>query len=412
MFRTLKMYFGNRRTRTRNFCISIGLFFCIIYIIRVNHTGLYIVKYPGDQQNRNFDEYLMKYENNYWTKTDTKKILFWTPFFNSWVWLDDAVKALKTCPVSCSVTNDRATLEDSDAVLFHANDLWKHKGFFATIHNVDVEMPYTRSPNQIWAVLSWEPLMYMWGTIKPHVFNWTIMYRRESTIYNPFTSYYKMSDEELNQQPKAKETTNYFKQKSKFATTLVSNCKDQARRYRIIKELQKYIDLDYFGYCSGNINCPAGVPASECGHKHLKHYKFYLAFENSYCRDYVSEKFWNAVDRRQIPVIAATKYNTELLPPKSYLNVFDFPNIKALAEQMIEIGQNETLFNSYFDWMQSYKVDSTSSYCRMCKELHANRPAQSYADMEGWLQDDVCYKSTPWSLVSEFLDRLMFDLGF
>jgi hypothetical protein len=255
-------------------------------------------------------------------------------------------------------------------------------------------MPKTRTPDQVWAVLSWEPMTFMWGKIKPDTFNWTVLYRRESSIYNPFTTWYKMTPEELKTNTKTKNTENFLLQKSKFASTMVSNCFDQSKRYRIIRELQRYVEVDNFGKCSGNIICKAGIPTTECGKMYLKDYKFYLAFENSFCRDYVSEKFWNALDRHQIPVIAAPKYTLELLPPNSYLNVFDFPSIEALANRMKEIANNATLYNSFFDWMQFYKQDQESVYCKLCRELHANRPAQSYVDMEGWIQDDMCYKST------------------
>ncbi|XP_052782802.1 alpha-(1,3)-fucosyltransferase C-like [Mya arenaria] len=403
------MFRLRRRSNRPILYLAATILLFIVYRIWLKHNFL---QYPGDQLNRNFTKYITKYEKNYWEKADTKKILFWTPFFGSWGWMEDAQKQLPQCPVSCTATSDKSTLTDADAVMFHTNDFWKYKGFLATIKNVDIELPKLRTPNQVWALFSWEPMIYHWGNIPPNIMNWTMLYRRESSIYMPFTSYYKMTQKEITQEStKAKETTNYFQEKTKFATTMVSNCNDQARRYRIIDELQQYIDLDYFGKCSGKIICKAGVPTTECGEMNFKKYKFYLAFENSFCRDYVSEKFWNALDRRQIPVIAAPKYNLEMLPPNSYLNVFDFPSIKAVAERMIEIGSNEALFNSFFEWTKFYKKDNTSIYCKLCKELHANRPAQSYSDMEGWVRDDVCFKSSPWLLATTFIDRLLFTIG-
>lgn len=386
------------------------LFIIILLLVKrlIGELCGYMPADPGDQLNRDFDKYVTKFENNYRKKSNMKKILMWTPFFGGWSWFNDAKNAMGTCSASCVVTKDKSEVETSDAVLFHANDLWKYKGLRGTIHNVDIEMPNYRTANQVWAVLSWEPMTFMWGKIKPHTFNWTVLYRRESTVYNPFTQYYRKTPEELKADQVPVENRNYLREKNKFAATLVSNCQDQAKRYRIIRELQRYIDLDYFGYCSGNINCPAGVPTAECGKKYMKDYKFYLAFENSFCRDYVSEKFWNALDRRQIPVIAAPKYNLEMLPPNSYLNVFDFPSIKALADRMTEIGNNETLYSSFFKWLPLYKVDSESIYCKICKELHANRPAQSYVDIEGWIQDDICYKSTVSKLCNICIIPILF----
>jgi len=385
------MFSSRRKASKYHLLIFLGFVF-LFFIYRIYKKN-HVIQYPGDQINRDFEKYMTYYENNYWKKTESKKVLFWTPFFGGWSWYEDAVKILPTCPDKCTASKDQSEVQSADAILFHANDLWKHRGLIATIYNPSVGLPEWRSPNQIWGMYSWEPLMYMWGNTKPNTFNWTLLYRRESTIYMPFTGYYKLSDEELKNNPNKKEDRNYFKEKTKFASTMVSNCVDQAGRYKFLHELNNYIDLDNFGKCSGKYVCPAGVPTTECGKKHLAIYKFYLAFENSYCRDYVSEKFWNALDRRQIPVIAAPKYNLELLPPNSYLNVFDFPTIKDLADRMIEIGSNEELYNSYFEWTKYWRLNGTSVYCKLCRELHANRRAQSYADFEGWLRDDICYKS-------------------
>ncbi len=40
-----------------------------------------------------------------------------------------------------------------------------------------------------------------------------------------------------------------------------------------------------------------------CLHQIGKEYKFYLAFEQVLCEDYVTEKFWNALSRRVVPIV-------------------------------------------------------------------------------------------------------------
>ena len=70
----------------------------------------------------------------------------------------------------------------------------------------------------------------------------------------------------------------------------------------------------------------------------------------------MSEKYWFAIERHQIPVVAASKTNTEMMLPNSYLNVVDFSTIKDLADRMVEIANNETLFNSFFRWKNTTSV--------------------------------------------------------
>jgi len=64
-------------------------------------------------------------------------------------------------------------------------------------------------------------------------------------------------------------------------------------------ELGKYIQLDIYGSC-GTLSCTrysGGSPGQDpCSNMLRKDYKFYLAFENSNCRDYITEKlYWNAL---------------------------------------------------------------------------------------------------------------------
>ena len=56
--------------------------------------------------------------------------------------------------------------------------------------------------------------------------------------------------------------------------------------------LSRYIKVDIYGKCSPNgLKC-ARSKNEECMDELQKDYKFYLAFENSNCRDYISEKFF------------------------------------------------------------------------------------------------------------------------
>ena len=76
--------------------------------------------------------------------------------------------------------------------------------------------------------------------------------------------------------------------------------------YWNIKELKKYVGVDVYGAC-GDKKCPEkfrnGTLTSDCRAILADEYKFYLAFENSLCRDYITEKFFSVLELDTVPVV-------------------------------------------------------------------------------------------------------------
>ena len=81
---------------------------------------------------------------------------------------------------------------------------------------------------------------------------------------------------------------NYAEGKTKIAAWFVSNCASQSKRMEMVRELQKYIDVDVYGDC-GTMKCPR-KREEDCRQMAAKTYNFYLSLENSLCLDYVTEK--------------------------------------------------------------------------------------------------------------------------
>jgi len=85
-----------------------------------------------------------------------------------------------------------------------------------------------------------------------------------------------------------------FVGKTKLVAWFVSNCNAVNGRENYVNELRQYIDVHVYGVC-GDLSCPRS-DARRCFDMLATDYKFYLAFENSNCRDYITEKFyWNAL---------------------------------------------------------------------------------------------------------------------
>ena len=93
-----------------------------------------------DNKDEEMEKHLEKPEN----KTETKKILYWTPWWlrNSKDWFFGVGGGVfQDCPVNNCIISDRSTVSDVhtfDALIFHSWHLFK----------TDIEFPVTRSHNQ------------------------------------------------------------------------------------------------------------------------------------------------------------------------------------------------------------------------------------------------------------------------
>lgn len=203
-------------------------------------------------------------------KFSSKKLI--VVLFNSH---DLSVHALKSshCPLDkCTFTNDQSMIEQADSVVFGYNP-------------EPVAIPHRRQ-HQVWIYHNLESPQY--GTNIPAIqMNWTATYRSDSVIVTPYAKFtpYKNYTDLPHQAPR-----NYAAGKTKVAAIFVSNCYAQNGRLEYLEELKKYVRIDVYGKC-GNLRCDRNK--TEACHDMLKRdYKFYLAFENSNCRDYITEKFF------------------------------------------------------------------------------------------------------------------------
>ena len=121
--------------------------------------------------------------------------------------------------------------------------------------------------------------------------NFTVTYRSDSTIVTPYERFVTFAN--TTRLPR-RSKVDYAAGKSKLVAAFVSNCYSSNKRAKYIKELQQHIDVHVYGFC-GNYTC-SRYDREGCLKMLKKDYKFYLAFENANCRDYITEKlYWNAL---------------------------------------------------------------------------------------------------------------------
>lgn len=307
----------------------------------------------------------------------------------------------------CSVHNCELTYKDSalskaDAVMVH---------FHRTTGPDDLP-PRTR-PDQKWIWLSDESMYNTFMMAKNKdisqyngKFNWSMNYRMNADVPVPYGRTILLTDaekENIN-------TIDYFALKNKTVAIMGSNCGGRNGRWQYVKLLQVHMQVDTYGGC-GTLKCP-GHFTKDC--PLISHYKFYLAFENSNCDEYLTEKvWWNAFEKGAVPVVMGSKKEVykKLLPPGSFIYVEDFKTPKELAEHLLYIASNREAYNGYHEWRRKFKVlnehgyfaSEVFHYCRICEALNYNDPKPKvYNHLEEfWNKDKNCYESKWQAMLKE-----------
>lgn len=223
----------------------------------------------------------------------TKLILFWNEFFRFKHFRYGVGKRTPfvdhQCPVSnCELTEDKSRLDEADLVIVHMKNKYK-------------AIPKHRAnPDQRWVFFLFESPMNADFSSKNlnGIFNLTTTYRLDSDVYS---AYHNSLNFKWQPNDTFDENYDYAAQKPKLAFTLVSNCLAASDRLSYLQELKKYIAVDIYGLC-GEKKC-AFQSEHDCHKKLSNEYKFYFAFENSFCKDYITEKFFKVVNLDIVPVV-------------------------------------------------------------------------------------------------------------
>lgn len=232
-------------------------------------------------------------------------------------------------------------------------------------------------------------------------YNWTMTYRLDSDIpliYGRIrpeesapTSFEPVTDSI--QQAKLK---SYASGKTKLVAWMVSHCKTDGRREDFVRQLKRHINVDIYGDC-GKLQCDRSQLFSSrpnCFDMIESKYKFYLSFENSICEDYVTEKFFNIMQRNIIPVVYGGVNYSRIAPPHSFIDARQFTP-KELADYLLLLNANDTLYNQYFWWKSLYTVESDveqmarRGFCDLCEKLHSDRNFQTKTNLTAIWKDKI-----------------------
>ncbi|CAH1798488.1 unnamed protein product [Owenia fusiformis] len=304
---------------------------------------------------------------------------------------EQIVDMFRECPdLKCEFTHDERAIADSAAVI---------------IHNVEehlYSMP-KRQPGQLWLYYDLESPGFMMGSetatylTNQKMFNGTINYSPSSQVWLPYgkyngthiwiynSIYYMFLDKRID----------FAARKNKLLFWAVSNCYAKSKRQDYVKELIKNVKVDIYGGC-GPLNCPR---SKDCENTLFKTYKFYLAFENYVCQDYITEKLWLTLATREtVPIVIGGANHEKYLPPKSYIDIRDFATPADLANYLQKLDKNDDLYNEYFSWR--YKISPVFDFqkatpkqpleyyvCQVCRLIHTPNLNRTYVDFVDFNND-------------------------
>ncbi|KAH9373358.1 hypothetical protein HPB48_018411 [Haemaphysalis longicornis] len=258
----------------------------------------------------------------------------------------------------------------------------------AVIHKDSFYNFYPKPRRQLWILYLLEnPLHTSVGNDSGSI-DITATYRKDSDIVTPYEKFV-LFDPLVKT---IKRDIDYAQNKTKMVAWFVSNCHAANRRLDYAKNLGKHIQVDIYGTC-GPLSCPRHK-SEQCYRMLDNDYRFYLAFENANCKDYITEKFFNALRHNVIPVVMGARREDYLAaaPYHSYIHVEDFASPKELAEYLLLLSRNRTLYNEYFHWRGTGEFVNTYFWCRLCAMLHAPPPPRGRRtrNVSQWWKDGAC----------------------
>ncbi|CAH8649756.1 unnamed protein product [Heterobilharzia americana] len=259
-----------------------------------------------------------------------------------------------------------------------------------------------RRSDQLWFTLVHEsPLNIRIGDNLRDKVNFTVSYRLDSSILSPYGIYEPLvkSDGPNTRYPLP--ARNFAKGKSKMVAWFVSNCQSKTPRSVYAHELSRHIEVDIFGKCGSKL-CPRSSEKL-CFKLLREEYKFYLSFENSLCKYYVTEKFYlNALQNDVIPIVmgASIEEYQSLAPPYSFIHVDQFESPFKLAEYLKYLDGNDTAYNEYFAWREHGEVKNWHGdpHCEICLLAHTVQYLHPswVSDVSSWWNDACKDRRLRW----------------
>ncbi|XP_035537854.1 4-galactosyl-N-acetylglucosaminide 3-alpha-L-fucosyltransferase 9-like [Morone saxatilis] len=275
---------------------------------------------------------------------------------------------------SCHLTDDRSLYSRAHGVLVF------HRAIKDDLSNLPT-LPRARFQRWIWFNMDSPTNTRMIAGIQG-LFNLTLSYRKDADIHVRWKLALKKNTDEDFVLPKKERLLCWSVDSNDVHTK-------SKERYNYYRELVKHIKVDVF-YSSSDDSLKGEnyfLNISSC--------KFYLSFENSIHRDYITETFNGPLAAGTVPVVfGPPRRNYEdFAPGTSFIHVNDFPDAATLAESLLRLDKDNEAYMRYFNWRKFYtarrhlteeKHEFAQAICQACHHVGINKVYRAVPHLYKW----------------------------
>eukprot|EP01104_Vermistella_antarctica_P016001 TRINITY_DN5365_c0_g1_i1.p1 TRINITY_DN5365_c0_g1~~TRINITY_DN5365_c0_g1_i1.p1 ORF type:complete len:416 (+),score=97.54 TRINITY_DN5365_c0_g1_i1:156-1403(+) len=360
--------------------ISFYLFFAVFAYHSIGYVRKVIYKETPLQLMDKWNERLKtqtvvgpnKYNVLYWTKKNGKSV----------------APMSKSCSRNCtlSVTSKRVSYNKADIVMLSAGEIDMH------------DLPHRTkgkrgNPHKRWFLYSEQSPAHhaeMRDLDFMKLFTGSMTYRLGSEAPIPHSQ--KYPGDALRDLITARPEFSP-REKTDLVVWMEHDCASSNRRTEYVMELMHHLGVTSYGNCMNNREWPEEKSRMDI----MRTAKFTLVFEDSSCKDYVTELYWDALVAGTVPIYMGAP-NVEQLTPTNHaiLNVADFRSPQELASFVQDVSSSDETYLSFLDYKYGKAPLSarfrhflkmqhnTDPWCRLCHALQLNpRLKQKGIEVDG-----------------------------
>ncbi|XP_003373831.1 transmembrane and coiled-coil domain-containing protein 4 [Trichinella spiralis] len=258
----------------------------------------------------------------------------------------------------CIASNDKRLLSVSSAVIFELRDVQLSSIFLP------------KRPDQIFIFYSREapPQLFAPTLGVGNFFDHSVTYMPISWFHCPYGMVVKKKKKKSESSGEESSTRREQQpnNRTRLAFWIASKCSTHSGREWLVERLARYIPIDTYGAC-GTLPLTREAFDHDQQRSLAKLYKFRIVFENTVCRHYMTERFFEALIDGSVPVVLRRADYEPIAPEHSFIAVDDFHSAQQLADYLNFLHTNPRQYEKYHQWTRSSRVELVPScVCNLC----------------------------------------------